>query len=566
MKGDIKGKNSTLDELKRLRRRIAELELLETKHRKIEKTLRESEEQYRTRVENINLGVYRNTAGPHGRFLQANPAIAKMFGYDSVKEFMKVRVSKLYQDPKERKLFVEETLLRGSVKDKELRLKKKDGTPIVCSCTSKVQFDEDGGIKWIDGVIEDITDQKQSEERIIKSSYFEHTISSVLKVALEPISLDKQLNRILDLIMAIPFLSLQSRGFISLVEGEHGVLTMKAHRGFSDEELCDCSRVPVGKNLCEKAALTCKIAFSGSVEKPQRMGKYPHAQYCVPINSGKRVYGIISLILKEGHKRDKRDEEFLISAANTLAGIIEHKNTEMEKDKLQSQLIQSEKVLALGRMTANVAHEIRNPITVVGGLAKRLGKKMPGGTKEKEYTEIIVSEAHRLERILRSILSLTREDRIYKKNHSINEIIDESLHIMEILYKEKSIHIRRSFTVSEKIPVDKERVREVIDNLISNAAEAIQESGEIRVATGKKKIKGTSYVTVKVTDTGQGITKDDLSNIFEPFFTTKAVGSGRGIGLGLPICKKIMDEHDGFMRVESDVGKGSTFSLFFHMK
>ena len=262
---------------------------METKHRKIEKTLRESEEQYRTRVENINLGVYRNTAGPHGRFLQANPAIAKMFGYDSVKEFMKVRVSKLYQDPKERKLFVEETLLRGSVKDKELRLKKKDGTPIVCSCTSKVQFDEDGGIKWIDGVIEDITDQKQSEERIIKSSYFEHTISSVLKVALEPISLDKQLNRILDLIMAIPFLSLQSRGFISLVEGEHGVLTMKAHRGFSDEELCDCSRVPVGKNLCEKAALTCKIAFSGSVEKPQRMGKYPHAQYCFPINSGKRI-------------------------------------------------------------------------------------------------------------------------------------------------------------------------------------------------------------------------------------------------------------------------------------
>jgi PAS domain S-box-containing protein len=183
MKGDIKGRENTLDELKRVRRRNAELELLEKRHKKIEKELRESEEKYRTRIENISLGVYRNTGGPNGRFLQANPAMAKMFGYNSVKEFMKVRVSKLYQNPKERKLFVEEVLLSGSLKDKELLLKKKDGTPIVCSATSKVQFDKDGGIKWIDGVIEDITDRKRSEERIIKSSYFEHTISSVLKKA-----------------------------------------------------------------------------------------------------------------------------------------------------------------------------------------------------------------------------------------------------------------------------------------------------------------------------------------------------------------------------------------------
>ncbi len=564
MKKDIKGKEISLAELNRVRRRIAKLELLEESHRKIEKELRESEKKYRTLVENVNIGVYRNTGGSHGRFLQANPAIAKIFGYNSVNEFMKVSVYKLYQNPKERKLFVEELLRTGSVKNKVLHLKKKDGTLIVCSCTSKIQFNNKGGIKWIDGVIEDITDRKRYEEKITKSIYFEHSISSILKIALKPIALEKQLDHILDMIMAIPFLSLQSKGLIYLIEGESGILNLKVHRGFSDEELCDCSRLPVGNNLCEQAASTCKIAFSGNVKKPQQVGEYPHAQYCIPISSGKRIYGIISLILKEGHKRDKQDEEFLISVANTLAGIIEHNNSDLEKANLQSQLVQSEKESALGRMTASVAHEIRNPLTVVGGLARRLGKKIPDGTQEKEYSEIIASEAGRLERILRSILSFVREDRISIKSHNINEIIEESLRVMELLYNDKSIHIRKSFSVSEKIPVDKDRVREVIDNLISNATEAIQDRGEIIITTGKKKIKGTSYITVNVTDTGQGIPKYALDNIFEPFFTSKAVGSGSGIGLGLPICKKIMDEHDGFIKVVSEVGKGSTFSLFFH--
>ena len=565
MKKDMKGKEISLAELNRVRRRIAKLELLEESHRKIEKELRESEKKYRTLVENVNIGVYRTTGVSHGRFLQANTAIAKIFGYDSVNEFIKVPVSKLYQNPKERKLFVEELLQTGSVKDKELRLKKKDGFLIVCSCTSKIQFNNKGGIKWIDGVIEDITDRKRYEEKITKSIYFEHSISSVLKIALKPIALEKQLNYILDMIMAIPFLSLQSKGLIYLVEGEPGILNLKAHRGFNDEELCDCSRVPVGKNLCEKAALTCKIAFSGSVKKPQQIGKYPHAQYCVPISSGKHVYGIISLILNKGHERDKQDEEFLISVANTLAGIIEHNDTEMEKASLQSQLIQSEKESALGRMTASVAHEIRNPLTVVGGLANRLVKKIPDGTQEKEYSEIIVSEAGRLERILGSILSFVREDRISIESHNINEIIDESIRVMEILTKDKSILIRKSFSASEEIPMDKDRVREVIDNLISNATEAIQDRGNIIITTGKKKVKGTSYITVNVTDTGQGIPKYELDNIFEPFFTSKAVGSGSGIGLGLPICKKIMDEHNGFIKVVSEVGKGSTFSLYFHI-
>ncbi len=125
-------------------------------------------ERYRSIVENVNIGVYRNTGGPLGDFLEANPAIARMFGYDSVAEFKKVHTADLYQDAADRARFVEQALRDGFVKDKELRLRKKDGTPIWGSCTARVQYDENGEIRWLDGVIEDITERKRAEEEILR--------------------------------------------------------------------------------------------------------------------------------------------------------------------------------------------------------------------------------------------------------------------------------------------------------------------------------------------------------------------------------------------------------------
>jgi len=137
-----------------------------TEQKEAEEALRRSEEKYRTLVSNVNIGVYRNTAGPHGEFLEANPAIARIFGFDSVKEFMEVAVSDLYINPNDRGQFVEKILRSGSVRDEELRLHRKDGTPIWASCTAQVAYDDDGNIKWLDGALEDITERKEAEEEL----------------------------------------------------------------------------------------------------------------------------------------------------------------------------------------------------------------------------------------------------------------------------------------------------------------------------------------------------------------------------------------------------------------
>ena len=135
-----------------------------TERKKAEEELKASEEKYRTLTENINVGIYRNTVGPKGKFIEANPAIIRMFGYSSKEEFLNINVSNLYQHPEDRERFNQKMLKDGFVKDEELQLKKKDRTPFYGSVTAIAVKDETGKVKYYDGMIEDITERKHLED------------------------------------------------------------------------------------------------------------------------------------------------------------------------------------------------------------------------------------------------------------------------------------------------------------------------------------------------------------------------------------------------------------------
>lgn len=141
-----------------------------TKQKQTQEALGKSEEKYKTFVNNVNVGIYRNTVGPKGKFIEANPAVIKMFGYESKDEFLSIDVADLYQNPEDRERFNEKMLANGFVRDEELELKKKDGKPIFCSVFAVVVKDEQGKIKYYDGIIEDITKRKKVEQEL-KTSY-----------------------------------------------------------------------------------------------------------------------------------------------------------------------------------------------------------------------------------------------------------------------------------------------------------------------------------------------------------------------------------------------------------
>ena len=246
---------------------------------------------------------------------------------------------------------------------------------------------------------------------------------------------------------------------------------------------------------------------------------------------------------------------------------MEQLNTELQRHieeltYIQGKLIQAEKLSALGRLTADVAHEIRNPLTAIGGFARRLDKKLPPESREKEYASLIVSEVERLEKILRDILTFSREAKLHMEYQDINQAVNDSILTFVDVYAEQSIQVKKELAPSlPQVLIDKDQVIQAINNLISNAVAAMPSGGILTVRTFKDRMYEVDYVVVEVSDTGVGIPEDKLNMIFEPFFSTKEIGAGTG--LGLSICKKIIDEHGGLIRVVTEEGKGTSFRLFF---
>lgn len=248
-------------------------------------------------------------------------------------------------------------------------------------------------------------------------------------------------------------------------------------------------------------------------------------------------------------------------------GKLENLNRELRDSmealsSLQGRVVQAEKLSAIGRLTADIAHEIRNPLTSIGGFARRLDKKLPVLTREKEYTGFIISEVNRLERILKDVLAFSRDVRFNLEDRDINGTVKEALKSFADLFSEQEIKVEETLDASLPLILhDKDQVRQAINNLLSNAIDAMPMGGTLKIKTSMEQQYHVNYVVVELADTGVGIPREKLDMIFEPFYTTKEIG--RGTGLGLSLCKKIIDEHHGLIKIESEPGIGTSVKLLF---
>jgi len=233
------------------------------------------------------------------------------------------------------------------------------------------------------------------------------------------------------------------------------------------------------------------------------------------------------------------------------------KKTEVIK-RTRDKLIETEKMAALGRITADIAHEIRNPLTALGGFGRRLLKSVTD-ENQRQYAAVIVEESGRLEQVLRDVLIYSRNVRYEFEKDSINGLLDESIALYQNICDEHGIVISREYGTDLPVLLMKDQVRQATNNLITNAIDAMSGGGSLTVSTNLQEANHIDYIAVNVRDTGVGIPHDKLPLIFEPFFTTKKIG--QGTGLGLPICKKIVEEHGGFIKAKN--GTGLTISMFF---
>ncbi len=244
--------------------------------------------------------------------------------------------------------------------------------------------------------------------------------------------------------------------------------------------------------------------------------------------------------------------------AQTLESEVAKKVAELKKS--QDKLFQAEKLASLGRLTADVAHEIRNPLTAVGGFAHRL-YKIVDGEKQKEYAEVVITEVDRLEKILKDVLTFSRDARFHLERRPLDEVVHEVVKVYQEVCGEQSIGV--DVRIAENLPsvlIDKDQVKQALTNLVTNAMDAMQQGGTLTISEGHEEINDVTYVFLRVSDTGPGIPEEKLPLIFEPFFSTKEI---HGTGLGLSITRKIIEEHGGLIKAESVRGEGAAISLYF---
>lgn len=222
---------------------------------------------------------------------------------------------------------------------------------------------------------------------------------------------------------------------------------------------------------------------------------------------------------------------------------------------LEDRLAQNERLAALGQTVAEINHEIKNPLIMIGGFARQLLKK---ATEEKDRAKltIIVDEVTRLEHLLAGLKELYKPPQLNLAGISLNELLEEVVALAQSYSGGKGIDIRFAPAIDVVVEVDREKIKQVLLNLVKNGVEATQPGGEVVVSTRVQE----NLVEVDVTDTGEGIPEEIKKRIFLPFFTTKE----QGTGLGLCISKRIVEDHPGCsFQLDSEEGKGTVATIGF---
>jgi len=227
----------------------------------------------------------------------------------------------------------------------------------------------------------------------------------------------------------------------------------------------------------------------------------------------------------------------------------------------EAELVRANKLSSLGELAGSIAHEIKNPLISIQGFAKRI-ERTEDREKIERYARFIEKEADRLSQVLARLLAFSRMEEPRADPVDMNDIVDDTVLFMEHhLTRFKNVEI-----VVEKDPnlkpvrSDRIHIQQTVVNIVMNAAQAMPDGGKIRVSTGQD----NTHAFISIADTGIGIKEEDLGRIFEPFFTTKE--KEEGTGLGLSLCKKLIEANHGKIEVESKVGEGATFKIMipFH--
>ncbi|MBM4338973.1 MAG: GAF domain-containing protein [Deltaproteobacteria bacterium] len=282
------------------------------------------------------------------------------------------------------------------------------------------------------------------------------------------------------------------------------------------------------------------------------------AEVSIPLISKNELIGILNLSYKLNKDiYSQEDIELLTTLANQTAIAIENARLYEDLRKSKSYIRRADRLASLGTLTAGLAHEIRNPLVAIKTLTQLLPERLHDEEFRSHFLNIAAGEVDRISRLVNELLDFARPSNPKLEFEEINTILDGMILLVTTESKKKSIQIAKQYTQDlPSVKVDREQIKQVFLNILLNAIEATPEYGEITVKTRSfLKPGGEPYLQVEFKDTGCGIPKEHLEEIFNPFYTTKTSGSG----LGLSISNQIVQDHKGYIDVESSLNQGTSF-------
>jgi PAS domain S-box-containing protein len=469
----------------------------------------EKELRFTELFETLQEGAYFST--PEGRLLDANPALVNILGYASKDELLAAEPAQLNVDPEEPPVLGRAVDDRGAVRAREITLRKKDGTAAAFLESSRAVWDSSGKLIRYQGTLVDITERRKLERQVLQQEEFRRRL----------------LEGFPDLILVV---DVQER-YTFVSERVRDLL------GYAPDDLVGKKISQAEDHSPELAALYQEVASGGSV--------FGSAEF--------------SARHRDGSWRTMRaSASQFFDAESKLAGVIISVRDITTERKLEQQIVQSERLAAMGAMIGGVAHELNNPLTSILGVSELLQDSQSTDAARKQIG-ILQQQARRAAEIVHNLTYFSTPPAAGKTRVNLGEIVERTLNLHSYSLRKNSITV--DFLREPGLPYvtgDPHQLMQVFLNLILNAEQAIREvrdKGTLRIRLSD----GGETVSASFQDDGPGIPADILTNIFDPFYTTKR--PGRGTGLGLSICKSVMKEHSGTIEAANAPGGGSVFTV-----
>jgi len=524
---------------------------------------RAAEERYRLLFEQVQEGVFVST--PQGRILECNQAFANMLGYQRREEVLALDIARdMFKSLEQRQSFCALMNERGFVRNYEVDLKRKDGTILHALENSFVTRDAAGNIDRYQGFLLDVTEKRHAEDAIRRRNRELHALNAIAVIAAQSFDLDEILNTALRHVVDI---FAAHTGAAYLMDNS-SVLHRRA--GYGQQAPSAYADIALPPEFLQRIRDTrVEVVTEAELDSmPEVISEYVRSEglrrwIWVIMRTSDVVVGVLGIGSREEHRFSETDQHLMVAIARQLATTIEkvrlYEETCRAYENLrrtQEQLLQSEKMSAIGQLISGVAHEINNPLTAILGYAQLLENEGLG-ERALDFVGKLFKQAQRTQRLVHNLLSFARQRKPEKKQVDIRQVLDDTLALRDFDLKLHNFKV--TCDVAPDLPAviaDAHQMEQVFLNVINNAVDAMLEHQQ----GGTLSVKGyaqTGHVCIEFRDSGPGIREP--KKVFDPFYTTKGVG--KGTGLGLSICYGIVKEHGGDIVALNSPEGGALFRI-----